>query len=49
VSQREIIKEWDVDSYQKKNFMNHFGIRKIEKEEQKNGLQLDLNQGTSPW
>ena len=49
VSQGEIIKEWDVDSYQKKNFMNHFGIRKIEKEEQKNGLQLDLNQGNSPW
>ena len=49
VSQGAIIKEWDVDSYQKENFMNHFDIRKIEKEEKKNGLQLDLNQGTSPW
>jgi hypothetical protein len=29
--------------------MNHFGIRKIKKEEQKKGLQLDLNQGNSPW
>jgi hypothetical protein len=49
VSQGKIIKEWDVDSYQKENFMNHFGIRKIKKEEQKKGLQLDLNQGNSPW
>ena len=49
VSQGKIIKEWDVDSYQKENFMNHFGILKIKKEEQKKGLQLDLNQGNSPW
>ncbi len=49
VSQGNIIKEWDVDSYQKENFMSHFGILKIEKEKLKNGLQLDLNQGNSPW
>lgn len=29
--------------------MSHFGILKIEKEKLKNGLQLDLNQGNSPW
>ena len=49
ISQEKIIKEWDVDSYQKENFMSYFGIQKVENKEKKNGLQLDLNQGNSPW
>jgi hypothetical protein len=48
-SKGKILKEWDVDSYQKEDFMNHFGIKKIIEKEKNDGLQLDLNQGNSPW
>jgi len=44
----EIAKEWDVDSYTKEDFMQYFGIEKIEeKEESGGGLQLET--GGSPW
>ena len=49
ISKGKILKEWDVDSYQKEDFMNHFGIKKIIEKEKNDGLQLDLNQGNSPW
>jgi hypothetical protein len=49
ITQGKILKEWDVDSYQKEDFMNHFGIKKIIEKEKNDGLQLDLNQGNSPW
>lgn len=49
VSNGKILKEWDVDSYQKEQFINHFGIKEINEKEKDGGLQLDLNQGESPW
>jgi hypothetical protein len=29
--------------------MDHFGIDEIIKKQENNGLQLELNQGNSPW
>jgi hypothetical protein len=49
ITQGKILKEWDVDSYQKEKFMDHFGIDEIIKKQENNGLQLELNQGNSPW
>jgi hypothetical protein len=49
ITQGKILKEWDVDSYQKEKFMDHFGIDEVIKKQENNGLQLELNQGNSPW
>lgn len=49
ITQGKILKEWDVDSYQKEKFMAHFGIDEVIKKQENNGLQLELNQGNSPW
>lgn len=48
ISKGKIIKEWDVDTYNKEEFMNYFQVKKLEPKKS-NGLELDLNQGQSPW
>jgi hypothetical protein len=49
VKQGEIIKEWDVDSYEKEGFMKYFGITELEEKKSGGGLQLELKEGDSPW
>ncbi len=47
VKDGEIMKEWDVDTYEKEGFMKYYGIEKLEKKNE-GGLQLELG-GDSPW
>lgn len=44
----KVLKEWNVDTYQRESFMKHFGIEKLE-EKKDGGLQLELEGGDSPW
>jgi hypothetical protein len=48
VKDGKILKEWDVDNYEKVGFMKYFGIEKLE-EKKEGGLQLELQDGASPW
>ena len=44
-----ILKEWDVDTYEKVGFMKYYGIEKLEEKKSGGGLQLELKDGASPW
>lgn len=48
VKDGKIVKEWDVDTYDKAGFMKYFGITEL-KEQENGGLQLKLKEGDSPW
>jgi protein-disulfide isomerase len=48
VKDGKIVKEWDVDTYDKAGFMKYFGITELKKQESE-GLQLKLKEGDSPW
>ena len=48
VKDGKIVKEWDVDTYDKAGFMKYFGIEKL-KEQESGGLQLKLKEGDIPW
>ncbi|MFT5818686.1 MAG: hypothetical protein ACI8UQ_002006 [Bacteroidia bacterium] len=48
VKDGKIVKEWDVDTYDKAGFMKYFGITEL-KEQESGGLQLKLKEGDSPW
>ncbi|HAV25619.1 MAG TPA: hypothetical protein DCX01_05535 [Bacteroidetes bacterium] len=48
VKDGKIVKEWDVDTYDKAGFMRYFGIEKLE-EKKEGGLQLEIQDGASPW
>ncbi len=48
VKDGKIVKEWDVDTYEKVGFMKYFGIEKLENKKE-GGLQLELQDGASPW
>jgi hypothetical protein len=48
VKEGKILKEWDVDTYEKVGFMKYFSIEKLE-EKKSGGLQLEIQDGTSPW
>jgi protein-disulfide isomerase len=48
VKDGEILKEWDVDTYEKVGFMKYYGIEKLE-EKKSGGLQLEIQDGASPW
>jgi len=45
----KIVNGWDVDTYQKESFMKYFGIEKLVEKSDGGGLQLELNEGDSPW
>ncbi|MDB4161584.1 hypothetical protein N9772_04375 [Bacteroidia bacterium] len=45
----KILQEWDVDTYEKVGFMKYFGIEKLEEKKEGGGLQLELQDGASPW
>ena len=45
----KILQEWDVDTYEKVGFMKYFGIEKLEEKKEVGGLQLELQDGASPW
>ncbi|MEJ6786259.1 MAG: hypothetical protein QNL19_02450 [Bacteroidota bacterium] len=49
VKDGEILKEWDVDTYEKVGFMKYYGIEKLEEKKSGGGLQLELKDGASPW
>jgi len=49
VKDGKIVKEWDVDTYEKPGFMKYFGIEKLEEKKESGGLQLELQDGASPW
>jgi protein-disulfide isomerase len=49
VKDGKIVKEWDVDTYDKAGFMKYFGIEKLEEKKSGGGLQLELKDGASPW
>jgi hypothetical protein len=49
VKDGEILKEWDVDTYEKAGFMKYYGIEKLEEKKSDGGLQLELKDGASPW
>ena len=49
VKDGEILKEWDVDTYEKVSFMKYYGIEKLEEKKSGGGLQLELKDGASPW
>ena len=49
VKDGEILKEWDVDTYEKIGFMKYYGIEKLEEKKSGGGLQLELKDGASPW
>ena len=42
-----IVKEWNVDTYEKEGFMTYFGIEEIKEKKEEGGLQLQG--GGSPW
>ena len=48
VKDGKIVKEWDVDTYDKAGFMKYFDITEL-KEQESGGLQLKLKEGDSPW
>jgi hypothetical protein len=43
----KIVKSWNVDTYQKEDFMKYFGIEAIAEPKKSGGLELEL--GDSPW
>lgn len=49
VKDGKITKEWDVDTYEKLNFMSYFSIEKLEEKKESSGLQLEIQDGQSPW
>lgn len=49
VKDGKIAKEWDVDTYEKLNFMSYFGIEKLEEKKESGGLQLEIQGEQSPW
>ena len=49
VKDGKIVKEWDVDTYETTGFMKYFGIEKLEEKKESGGLQLELQDGASPW
>jgi hypothetical protein len=49
VKDGKIVKEWDVDTYETPGFMKYFGIEKLEEKKESGGLQLDIQDGASPW
>jgi len=49
VKNGKILKEWDVDTYEKEGFMKYFGITELEEKKSGGGLQLELKEGDSPW